>query len=70
MKSMNEAGYGNLLRQTRKSMGLTIEEMSERLDVSVNSLSLWEREKAYPDAIHRMVIKSVLGIDIPERNIQ
>ena len=65
---MTETECGNLLRKTRKSMGLTIEEMAEHLDVSPTTLSLWERGKSYPDANHRATINSIIGISIPERS--
>jgi len=60
--------YNVILRAKRKSMGLTIEKMAEKLDVSVNSLAMWELGKIYPDAKRRRIIRDVLGINIPERS--
>ena len=49
-------------------MGLTIEEMAEVLDVSVTSVSCWERGKASPDNERRAIIRDKLGIEFPERS--
>ena len=65
---MNEKECGEILRNVRKFMGMTIEEMAERLDVSANTVGSWERGKVYPDEKHRGIIRSVLGVDIPERS--
>ena len=60
--------YSTLLRDARKSMGLTVEKMAEFLDVSYTSVIQWENGKVYPDAARRVLIKKKLGIDIPERS--
>lgn len=39
----------NALRTWRKDQGFTIEQMAERLDVSVGSLSRIERDDQWPD---------------------
>lgn len=67
---MNENECGSLLREKRKSMGLTIEEMAERLDISVNTLGNWERGKTYPDSVYRALIFSVIGLKLPERSAE
>ena len=67
---MNEDECGSLLRVKRKSMGLTIEEMAERLDISVNTLGNWERGKTCPDSAYRALIFSVIGLKLPERSAE
>ncbi len=41
--------FGEKLTKLRKERGLTQEELSDRLQISVQTLSRWERDKSLPD---------------------
>lgn len=57
---------GEAIRAERKRRRMTIEELAETLEVSVNSLSNWERGVRKPDEVNRWVIQNKLGIVLPE----
>ena len=44
--------FGTRLAELRKQAGLSQEEFAELLNVSRQSISKWENDKAYPDETH------------------
>ena len=73
--------FGELVRSRRKELGLTQKELGEKLSLSGQAVSGWERDDKYPDIfvlpkLRRvlnlsadMILKSIEGIVIDEREL-
>ena len=73
--------FGELVRRRRKELGLTQKELGEKLSLSGQAVSGWERDDKYPDIfvlpkLRRvlnlsadMILKSIEGIVIDEREL-
>ncbi len=57
---------GDKIRQLREERGLSQEELAERLDVSRQTVSNWENDKATPDAIKLGVLCRTFGVSADE----
>ena len=57
-------GYN--IKRIRLSRGLTQREMAERLSVSPQAVSKWERGKTYPDVTMLLPIADMLGVTLDE----
>jgi transcriptional regulator with XRE-family HTH domain len=63
---MNKNNLPNNLYELRRSAGLSQEEFAERLLVSSQAVSKWERGEAYPDTDNLIAISEMFGITIDE----
>lgn len=54
----------NLIRYLRRQMGMTQRDLSEKIGVSVNTISAWEKGKAFPDLPNAFLLAYVLGEDV------
>ena len=68
---------GNKLLEFRKKFGLSQEELAEKLDVSRQAVSKWERGESLPDTENLIVISKLYGVsldelvgNIPEEKVQ
>ena len=57
-------GYN--IKRIRLSRGLTQREMAERLSVSPQAVSKWERGKTYPDVTMLLPIADMFGVTLGE----
>lgn len=62
----NKIRIGECILNYRKKHGLTQGEFGERLGVSPQAVSKWERELCYPDIFLLPAISDLLGISIDE----
>lgn len=53
---------GITLKAARVNKNMTQREAAKRIGVSEETLSLWERFKAYPNIKHIPIIESVYGV--------
>ena len=58
--------FGDNLYSLRKSKGISQEELAERLGVSRQAVSKWERNEAYPDTENLIAISKLFGVTIDE----
>ena len=63
---MNKTNLPNNLYEIRRGAGLSQEEFAEKLDVSRQAVSKWERGEAYPDTENLIVISEMFGVTIDE----
>lgn len=63
---MNKDFLPNNLYELRKSAGLSQEEFAEKLGVSRQAVSKWERGEAYPDTENLIVISDMFNVTIDE----
>lgn len=61
---MNKNNLPNNLYELRRSAGLSQEEFAEKLLVSRQAVSKWERGEAYPDTDNLIAISEMFGITI------
>ncbi len=57
---------GSRIQEYRKKSGLNQEEFAERLGVSRQAVSKWERDKAYPDLDRLVCICEILDVQVGE----
>ena len=62
----NKIRIGECILNYRKKHGFTQGEFGERLGVSPQAVSKWERELCYPDIFLLPAISDLLGISIDE----
>ena len=63
---MNQAKIGKLIAKLRKEKQLTQEQLAEKMGVSINAVSKWERGLSFPDVSLLKKICNELGISIEE----
>lgn len=63
---MNKTNLPNNLYEIRRGAGLSQEEFAEKLGVSRQPVSKWERGEAYPDTENLIVISEMFGVTIDE----
>ena len=63
---MNKNNLPNNLYELRRAANLSQEEFAERLGVSRQAVSKWERGEAYPDTENLIAISDIFGISIDE----
>lgn len=56
--------FGEKLRAARKSVGLTQEQLAERLLVSRQAITKWESDKGLPDIENLKQLSALLGVSI------
>ena len=57
---------GNNIYKLRKQMGLTQADIASKLDVSFQSVSLWERNETVPDIYNIIALADLFNISIDE----
>lgn len=57
---------GQQLKQHRKELGLSQDELAARIFVSRQSISNWENDKTYPDIHTLLLLAEVFGISLDE----
>lgn len=57
---------GNIIRDRRRTMDLTQEQLAERLGVTCQSVSRWENGQTYPDIEFLPVLADLFGISLDE----
>lgn len=55
---------GEKIKSLRQSNGLTQKELSEKLNVSSQAISNWEREKGYPDIANIIQLSDLFNISL------
>ena len=63
---MNKNNLPNNLYELRRAANLSQEEFAEKLGVSRQAVSKWERGEAYPDTENLIVISEMFGVSIDE----
>ena len=63
---MNKNNLPNNLYELRRQAGLSQEEFAERLGVSRQAVSKWERGEAYPDTENLITISEMFSVTIDE----
>lgn len=63
---MNKTNLPNNLYELRRRANLSQEEFAERLGVSRQAVSKWERGEAYPDTDNLITISGMFGVTIDE----
>lgn len=63
---MNKNNLPNNLYELRRRASLSQEEFAEKLGVSRQAVSKWERGEAYPDTENLIVISEMFGVTIDE----
>lgn len=61
---MDQIRTGELIRQLRKKMGLTQNQLAERISVSDKAVSKWERGSGCPDVSLLAALSEVFGTDV------
>lgn len=54
------------IKQYRKEQGITQKELAERLCVSPQTVSKWERDECYPDISFLPTLAKLLGCGVDE----
>ena len=57
---------GARIQEYRKKAGLNQEEFAEKMNVSRQAVSKWERDKAYPDLDRLVCICEILDVPVEE----
>lgn len=63
---MEKIKIGEFIIKCRKDKKLTQEQLAEKMDISINAVSKWERGLNLPDTSNMKKLCSVLGITINE----
>lgn len=58
--------FGEKLKKHRKSIGLSQEELSKKLNISRQSISKWEQDKSLPDLVNSKILCQELNIKIED----
>ena len=56
--------FGEKLRNHRKNLGLTQEEVAERMGISPQAISKWEAGDCLPDCYNLKAISDVYGVSV------
>ncbi len=63
---MDKDKIAQLIRKKRKELGLTQQELAERLAVTEKAVSRWETARGTPDISLLLPLSAVLGVDVSE----
>ncbi len=63
---MNQEKIGNFISENRKKLNMTQEQLAEKMNVSKNAVSKWERGLNLPDASIMQELCSILNISLNE----
>lgn len=61
---MDQAKIGRFIKERRKAVKLTQEELAEKLEVSSRAISKWENGACLPDADNMVALCEILGITV------
>ena len=64
--NLNNRSFGTRLADLRKQAGLSQEEFAELLEVSRQSISKWENDKAYPEMNRLIFMSDYFNISLDE----
>ncbi len=64
MIMMNKDSIGTRITNARKNAGLTQAEVAEKLNVTFQAVSSWERDQCAPDAYNMIELANILGVSI------
>ncbi len=56
--------FGERLYELRKKSGLSQEQLAEKLEVSRQSISKWESDKAYPEMTRLLFMSDYFGVSL------
>lgn len=59
---MNKKDFANFIKEKRKELNLTQEELAEKMNVSRNVVSKWENGVCYPDLETTQLLAKVIGV--------
>lgn len=63
---INNSDFGDKIKELRKKNNLTQKELADKLNVTYQAVSKWERGENYPDLIIIKEISKIFNIDINE----
>lgn len=66
MVQIDKIEFGNFIAKLRKEKNLTQKDIAERLYVSVQAVSKWERGLSFPDITLLIPLAEILGINVSE----
>ena len=61
---MDQRKIGSFLKELRKEKGLTQEHLAEKMNVSFQAVSSWEREEYLPDTYNFIQLGRVLDVSL------
>ena len=61
-----EIPIGSNIKRLRSEKGMTQKELARYLNVSVQAVSKWERDRAYPDLSLLLPIAGLFGVTLDE----
>ena len=61
---MNKDSIGARIANARKNAGLTQADVAEKLNVTFQAVSSWERDQCAPDAYNMIELANILGVSI------
>lgn len=70
MYNLDAYKIGKMIREVRKSKGVSIEELAKRICKSTTTVYKYERDEVAPDLITTLEICNVLGIDINDLTVK
>lgn len=59
---------GNRLKNARKKIGMTQEQVAEKIGVSRQTISNWENNKSYPDIVSVISLSDLYSDSLDEYN--
>ena len=57
---------GNRLKNARKKIGMTQEQVAEKIGVSRQTISNWENNKSYPDIVSVISLSDLYSVSLDE----
>lgn len=70
MYNLDAYKIGKMIRQARKTKGMTVEELAEKICKSSTTVYKYERDEVAPDLITTLEICNVLGLDINDLTVK
>ena len=70
MYNLDSYKIGKMIREARKSKGLSVEELANKICKSITTMYKYERDEVIPDLVTILEICNVLGLDINDLTIQ
>ena len=70
MYNLDSYKIGKMIREARKSKGLSVEELANKICKSITTMYKYERDEVIPDLVTILEICNVLELDINDLTIQ